>query len=469
MSSLSGNEKKADYVLKPKTIPLDDSWDVIVVGGGPAGCAAAAASAREGAKTLLIEATGVLGGMGTAGLVPWFCGYDDGEKVIARGLAEHVRLSLQRNMKFVYEARKDLPKNAPDSPAIDPELLKRIYDDMVTGAGSSILFHTKLASVDMKDDSSVDAIIAANKSGLVAFRAKVYVDATGDGDLAAWAGAVVEKGGENGALQPGTMCFMIANIDEERLAVGPSIHCYDPDSPIWKIIRDDKYPDIIDLHSCFRKIGPGVYGLNTGHVFDVDNTDPENLSQSILLGRRMAGQYRDAFAEYHPAFADCFLAATGSLLGIRETRRIIGEAYLTVDDYLAARSFPDEICRTAYGLDVHGTKAGAIQAAKMTIDELKKLNQEIVCNLKPGTSMGVPYRCLTPKGLRNVLAAGRCISTDRRVNGTVRIMACCLNTGEAAGIAAAMAAKDTGDVHAVDVKKLRSTLKAHGAYLPDPA
>ncbi|MGI6538142.1 MAG: FAD-dependent oxidoreductase, partial [Caldicoprobacterales bacterium] len=151
------------------------------------------------------------------------------------------------------------------------------------------------------------------------------------------------------------------------------------------------------------------------------------------------------------------------------TRRIVGEAYLTVDDYLAARSFPDEICRTAYGLDVHGTKAGAIQAAKMTIDELKKLNQEIVCNLKPGTSMGVPYRCLTPKGLRNVLAAGRCISTDRRVNGTVRIMACCLNTGEAAGIAAAMAANDTGDVHAVDVKKLRSTLKAHGAYLPDPA
>jgi hypothetical protein len=467
MTNLNESEKQAHYVLKPKTIPIDDSWDVIVIGGGPAGCAAATASAREGVRTLLIEATGVLGGMGTAGLVPWFCGYDDGEKVIARGLAEHIRLSLQRNMKFVNEARKSLPKNAPDSPAIDPELLKRIYDDMVTGSGSNILFHTKLASVDMKDNN-VDTIIAANKRGLVAYRAKVYVDATGDGDLAAWAGATIEKGNENGSLQPGTMCFMITNIDEERLAQGPNIHFYDPNSPIWKIIKDEKYPDIIDLHSCLRKIGPRVYGFNTGHVFDVDNTDPENLSQAILLGRRMAGQYRDAFAEYHPAFSDCFLAATGSLLGIRETRRVVGDAYLTIEDYLAARTFPDEICRSAYGLDVHGTKASAIQATKMTIDELKKMNQEITLNLKPGTSMGVPYRCLTPKGLRNVLVAGRCISTDRRVNGTVRIMACCLNTGEAAGIAAAMAARDTGDVHVVNTNKLREILKAHGAYLSDP-
>lgn len=457
----------AEYVLRERVVPLSDSWDVIVVGGGPAGCAAATASAREGARTLLLEATSMLGGMGTAGLVPWFCGYNDGEKVIARGIAEHVRLALHQGMPFVRDARRSIPKDAPDSPSIDPELLKRIYDDLVAGSGAKILFHTQLASVEITGDASVDAILVTNKRGLGAFRAKVYVDATGDGDLAAWAGATVEQGDASGAMQPGTQCFMITNIDEERLAHGPNVHFYDPNSPIWKIIKDQKYPDIIELHSCLRKIGPRTFGFNTGHVFDVDNTDPENLSQALLDGRKMAGQYRDALAEYHPAFADGFLAATGALLGIRETRRIVGDAYLTADDYLTARSFPDEICRNAYGIDVHYTKKQSLECTTMTIAELKELNQKTRRTLQPGTSIGVPYRCLTPKGLRNVLVAGRCISTDRQVNGTVRIMACCLNTGEAAGIAAAMAANESGDVHIVCVDKLRKTLKRHGGYLPD--
>lgn len=457
----------AGYVLRERTIPVDDCWDVIVVGGGPAGCAAATASAREGARTLLLEATGMLGGMGTAGLVPWFCGYNDGEKVIARGIAERVRLALHQGMPFVREARRSVPKDAPDDPAIAPELLKRIYDEMVVGSGAKVLFHTQLAAVETAGDASVEAILASNKRGLGAFRAKVYVDATGDGDLAAWAGAMVEKGDASGALQPGTQCFVITNIDEERLALGPNVHFYDPGSPIWRIIKDGKYPDIIELHSCLRKIGPGAFGFNTGHVFDVDNTDPENLSRALMHGRKMAGQYRDALAEYHPAFADSFLAATGALLGIRETRRIVGEAYLTADDYLAARSFPDEICRNAYGIDVHCSKADSLECTRMTIDELKERNRSITRQLSPGTSLGVPYRCLTPKGLRNVVVAGRCISTDRQVNGTVRIMACCLNTGEAAGIAAAMAASETGDVHGVCVDRLRSTLRRYGGYLPD--
>jgi hypothetical protein len=399
--------------------------------------------------------------------VPWFCGYDDREKIIARGIAEHVRLALYRGMPSALEARKGVPEDAPDSPAIDPELLKRIYDDLVARSGVRVLFHTQLASVDMAGDGKVDAVLAVNKRGLGAFRARVYVDATGDGDLAAWAGATVEKGDETGALQPATQCFMITNVDEERLAQGPGVHFYDPDSPIWKMIRDEKYPDIIDLHSCFRRTGPGSFGFNTGHVFDVDNTDPESLCRALVHGRKMAGQYRDALAEYHPAFADSFLSATGSLLGIRETRRIVGDAYLTAADYLAARSFPDEICRNAYGIDVHGPKARSLEATRMTIAQLKERNRKITRKLEPGTSLGIPYRCLTPRGLRNVLVAGRCISTDRQVNGTVRVMACCLNTGEAAGTAAAMAAKGSGDVHSVCVNSLRETLKAYGAYLPD--
>jgi FAD dependent oxidoreductase len=455
----------ADHVLRERTIPFDDSWDVIVVGGGPAGCAAAAAAARENARTLLLEATAVLGGMGTAGLVPWFCGYDDGEKIIARGLAEHVRCALRDNIPYLKKAMAAHPLRAP---AIDPELLKRVYDEMVTGAGAEVLFHSQLCAVERSPQGAPQALVVSSKAGLSAYRAKVYVDCTGDGDLAAWAGARFEKGDESGGMQPATHCFIIDNIDEELLAKGPQVHFYDPDSPVWKAVASDKYPLIEELHSCSMKLAPRTFGFNTGHVFDVDNTDPQSTSRALLQGRQMAIQYRDAFAEYLPAFAESTLAATGSLLGVRETRRITCDYVLTIDDYLARRSFPDEICRNAYGIDVHQSREKNQDLTKKSIPELKARNQSSVQSLKPGESFGVPYRCLTPKGLDNVLVAGRCISTDRQANGSTRIMACCLNTGEAAGVAAAMAASDSADVRTVDTDQLRSKLKAHGAYLPEP-
>jgi len=416
-----------------------------------------------GAKTLLLEATGVLGGMGTSGLVPWFCGYGDGERVIARGLAARIREQLHDGMPHLKTATDAQP---PPAPAIDPELLKRIYDDLVTEAGATVLFHAVLCAVETADDGAVDALVVASKAGLGAFRARTYVDCTGDGDLAAWAGARVEKGDATGAMQPATHCFVLTNVDEEALARGPGVHFYDPDSPIWPAVASDKYPLIQELHSCNRKIAARAYGFNTGHVFDVDNTDPASTSAALLTGRRMAAQYRAALAEFHPAFANAFLAATGSLLGVRETRRIVGDYVLTVDDYLAARSFPDEVCRNAYGIDVHCSRERCLELATKSIPELKAFNRQVTRHLAKGTSVGVPYRCLAPRGLRDVLVAGRCISTDRETNGSVRIMACCLNTGEAAGIGAALAAAGDGDVHAVDTREVRELLKRHGAYLP---
>lgn len=451
------------FLMTERRIPMEDAWDVIVVGGGPAGCAAATAAAREGARTLLVEATGILGGMGTAGLVPWFCGYGDGERNIARGLAGHVRLALADGMPHLKRA---MEKNPLTAPAIDPELLKRIYDDMVAQSGARVLFHSQLCGVEKTPGGKAETLIVANKRGLLAYRAAVYVDTTGDGDLAAWAGAEFEKGDESGAMQPATSCFVLSNVDEDALAKGPNIHFYDPASPIWEAVRSPRYPLIEELHSCSMKIGPGVYGFNTGHVFDVDNTDPECLSAALTRGRKMAAQYRDAFAALHPAFANAFLAATGGLLGVRETRRIVGDYLLSVDDYRGARSFPDEICRNAYGIDVHCSRERCLELAQKSIEELKAFNREVTNRLPRGSSVGVPYRCLTPRGLRNVLVAGRCISTDRQTNGTVRIMACCLNTGEAAGVAAAMAAGNGGDVHGVDVRSLRAKLRAAGAYLP---
>jgi len=443
----------AKHVMRERTIALDDSWDVIVAGGGPAGCTAAAAAAREGAKTLLVEGTGCLGGMGTAGLVPAWCPFSDKERIIYRGLAEEVFNATKAGMPHIDQA-------ALDWVAIDPELLKRVYDDMVTGAGAAVLFHTSLCAVEA-EDGVVSALIFSSKAGLSAYKAKVYVDCTGDGDLAAWAGAEFEKGDpDSGDMQPATHCFILSNVDTYAYQHGHRPRGNrSPGEPIKAILDSGKYPEIKDAHLCNSLIGPGTVGFNAGHIWSVDNTSPGSVSEALLIGRRLAKQFRDALAEYVPAaFGDAFLCATGSLMGIRETRRIIGDYVLTLDDYLARRSFPDEICRNSYYIDIHRS------LDETELEKQGELDMDVRCaHYGRGESHGIPYRCLTPKGLRNVLVAGRSISCDRAVQGSVRVMPVCLAMGEAAGIAAAMA---DNNVHAVDTDKLRSRIKEEGGYLP---
>jgi glycine/D-amino acid oxidase-like deaminating enzyme len=441
----------SEYTLKARTLPLIEQYDVIVAGGGPAGCTAAAAAAREGARTLLVEAAGALGGMGTLGLVPAWCPFSDKQKILYRGLAETVFNATKAGMPHVKP-------DALDWVAIDPELLKRVYDDLVTSAGAEVLFNTQLCAVETRGNGAVDAVIVSNKAGLSAYRAKVYVDATGDADLAAWAGAKFQKGDETGELQPATHCFMISNVDEYGYRFGPGLHGANPASPIHAIRKSGKYPLIPDTHMCNNLVGPGTVGFNAGHVWNVDNTDPSSVSRGLIHGRKMANAFRDALAEFFPtAFANGYLVSTGALLGIRETRRILGDYVLTADDFISLRSFADEICRNAYYIDIHHKQS-----------EVGKKNADVRHGhrLQPGESHGLPYRCLTPKGLANVLVAGRSISTDRVVQGSTRVMPVCLAMGEAAGMAAAMAASGGADVHAVDTARLRTRLREVGAYLP---
>ncbi|MAX27073.1 MAG: FAD-dependent oxidoreductase [Phycisphaeraceae bacterium] len=443
-----------EYQLTQRSLPLDDSWDVIVVGGGPAGCSAAASAAREGAKTLLLEATGALGGMGTSGLVPAWCPFTDKQQIIYGGIAERVLKQCISGMPHVAEDHFDWTP-------IDSELLKRIYDDLVTDAGASILFHTVLSDVDVDDQGNIQALLVSNKGGLSAYKAKVYIDCTGDADLSAWAGAEIEKGDEEiGELQAATHCFMITNVDEYHYRHGEWMHGSNPKSPVFKMAADPKYDLIIDNHLCNNIVGPATVGFNAGHLWGVDNTDPVSLSKGLIKGRRIAAQMRDALAEYHPhAFAGSYLVSTGSLMGIRETRRVMGDYVLRVEDYAERRSFDDEIGRNSYYLDIHMSK----EAIRRKGHDPEKVARRY----NPGESHGIPYRCLTPRGLNNLLVAGRCISADRAVQGSVRVMPVCLVMGEAAGMAGAFAATtDRHNVHMIDVKQLRKRLREEGAYLP---
>lgn len=443
-----------NFSLAARSLPLDDSWDVIVVGGGPTGCTAAVAAAREGARTLLIESTGVLGGCGTSALVPAWCPFSDKEKIIYRGLAETVFNAAKKGMAHVGSG--DL-----DWVPINPELLKRVYDQLVTDADVTVLFHTSLSAVEKANEEEVSALIVSNKAGLSALKAKVYVDTTGDADLAAWAGAEFHKGDEHGEMQPGTLCFILTNVDEYAYRTGPWLHGTNPESAIFAILKSGEFPEIPDSHLCNNLIGPGTVGFNAGHVFHVDNTDPASVSAALVKGRKIAAAYRDALAKYYPsAFANAFLVASASVVGIRETRQITGDYVLTAEDYFNRQSFADEICRNAYFIDIHLSEEEARKGEVAVENRFKHYDK--------GESHGVPYRCLTPRGLKNVLVAGRSISCDHLVQGSIRVMPVCLAMGEAVGIAAVHALKNhDNDIHKVDTALLRKRLIEEGAYLPE--
>jgi hypothetical protein len=435
--------------MKAREIILDDRFDVIVTGGGPAGCAAAIAAAREGARTLLLEATGALGGMGTMGLVPAWCPFSDQEKIIYKGLAETVFTRSKAGMPHVNP-------QALDWVPIDPEHLKRVYDDLVTAAGVTVLFNALVTGAEMKAAGQVDVVLAASKAGLTAYRAAVFVDCSGDADVAAYAGADFEKGDAEHDLQPATHCFVLGNVDEYSYRHDAPLHGSNRKSIIFDIAASDEFPLIVDWHICNSLVGPRTVGFNAGHIWGVDNTKPETVSAALIHGRKIAAQFREALAKRAPkAFANAHLAATAPLMGIRETRRIIGDYYLVADDLRNMRSFADEIGRNCYYVDVHGKRQDANKTEP---------GAEHFC-FPPGKSHGIPYRCLTPKGLKNVLVAGRCISTDRAAQGSTRVMPVCLVTGEAAGLAAALAAKAGGDIRGFAVSELQARLTQHGAYL----
>lgn len=443
------------------TIPLLDTYDVLVAGGGPAGCAAAASAAREGAKTLLIEASGMLGGMGTGGLVPSWCPFWDKEKIIYRGMAEKI---LNETKKYSSHI---MPKDLEWVP-IDSEVLKRVYDRFLTEYGVDVLFNTQLSGVNTDSNSNVTSVIVSNKKGLTAYSAKTFVDCTGDADLAAFAGAEFEIGTENGDLMPATMCFVISNIDEyayrfdtqSGLNYGTLLPA-NKNSAIHKIAADDKYPLVTDTHLCQQIIGPKTVGFNAGHLFNVDSTDPVSISKAMLEGRELVHQLHEGLKEYFPtAFANSILVSSAPMMGIREGRRIIGDYRMTVDDYINKRTFEDEISRNSYYIDLHLTQEEIKETTKKGINR-----DEINQRYKPGESHGIPYRSLVPKDLVNVIVAGRSISCDRKIQGSVRTMPNCLCTGEAAGMAAAMAAKSDRNLHKVNTKELRKKLKENGAYL----
>ncbi|MGI6203336.1 MAG: FAD-dependent oxidoreductase [Eubacteriales bacterium] len=431
-----------------REIPVEIETDVFVAGGGPAGVAAAIAAARCGARVFIAESTANFGGAAVNMLIPCHMTFGDGENFLAAGIGREIYDYMKERAEGGY--RKYTP------PAIPVELYKRCCDELVEASGADFMFHTTVIDA-VRDGERIDSVVCAAKGHIFAARAKVYIDCTGDGELSAIAGAECEYGDRDGRVMATTLCSIWADIDWTRVVP--------PDSRELERAFADGVFSNIDRHlpGMFRLSegeaeGMGVGGLNGGHIYDVDARSARSLTRGIIAARRQLDEYKKYYREYLTGFEKAHPIISAPQLGIRESRRVMGEYVMTLDDFLNRASFEDEIGRYSYPVDIHSPTNDDTGYRKFA-DEHQRYRY------KKGESYGIPYRALVVRGLDNLLVAGRCISADRYIQSSIRVIPGCYITGQAAGVGAAVAASSGKPARDADITEIRRTLAKLGAYL----
>ena len=415
-------------------IRSEGEYDVVVVGGGLGGFSAAVSAARNGASTLLLERYGFLGGMATAGLVNPFMSFHVGGKEIIKGI-----------LREVIERLTEMDGYNPKNKSFDPEIMKYILDRMALEAGVELLYHTVFIDSVVSEGGYIKGILIYNKSGLSLVMGKMFVDGTGDGDLAVSAGAPFEKGrASDGLTQPMTLNFDLAAVNFKELPSGEELN---------EAYRKAKIRGEITCPRenllWFRTTRDGLIHFNTTRILKVDGTNGRDLTRAEIEGRRQVFEIVGWLKKTFPAFRDAYVVRSGPQVGVRETRRIIGEYVLNAEDILEARKFRDAVCRGSYPIDIHSpTGEGTI-----------------IKHPPPGEYYEIPYRCLIPRGVENLLIASRCISTTHEAHSAVRIMPIVMGIGQAAGIAAALCVKKNVTPRRLNFQDLREALRESGALI----
>lgn len=418
------NEIKADYEV-----------DVLVCGGGPAGIGAAIRAAQNGAATMLIEAQDCLGGMATAGMMSHWGG---------RSSSKLLEVLLER----AAAKAKDMgvmAEDVCDSNAIYHEVHKIVLEDMMREAGVHVLYYT-LATGALVEDGYIQGVYIQNKSGRFFVKTKRVVDATGDGDVAAYAGVPYYKGREtDGKMQPCTLMFKVGGVDYTKAVFPGSFETtVQTEQGELQAMAKETLPFPAGHVLLYKQPTPGTVCCNMTNMVDIDGTKAEDLTRGLQACRKQIEPIIQFLRAHVPGYENCWLMSSGSLLGIRETRHFKGLQTLTPEDILQAKVYDNWVVRRAhFNFDVHN----------LTGPSLDKTGVQHAWTQEKEYS--IPYGCLLPEKVEGLLLSGRNISGSHLAHSNFRIMSVCIALGEAAGTAAAISIKDDCALRQVDVKQIQ--------------
>lgn len=448
-----------------REINVRKETDVLVIGGGPSGIMAALAAAEDGLNVMLVESRSFVGGNMTIGLpILGFLG-QKGNQII-KGLPQ----KLIDRLKAVQASSEHRPCPLHMSlTLVEPEAVKTVALQMLVESKVDVLFYSFCAGVVMEGDE-LKGVIIESKAGREVILAKTIIDCSGDADVAYRAGVPCEYGNEQGGVQPPTLMFCLGGVDTEKLrtSIANEPRTYLTDfipaeyfgqnnqfvlvgmRNLIKQAQDDGLTLTTERTILITGLRKGEVWVNMTRVSGVNGTDPGSLTHGEIEGRHQIIDIQKYLIEYVPGFENAYFLKTAPFLGIRETRRIQGQYTMTREDIMACQHFDDAIAVASYPLDIHHPQGGG-------------------CTLEwCGDCYDIPYRSLIPQKVKNLIVAGRCISTTHEAMSAIRVMAPCMAMGEAAGRAAKMAIRRGVQPADIDVKELQQELLEKGAYLRIP-
>lgn len=416
---------------------MKNKYDLIVVGGGFAGVAAAISAAKEGVDVLLIEKYNCLGGAAVNALVSPFMWYWSTmpETKERKYLCGKLFMEIVDEMNAITDAKKALD-------LFDEEILKLVLNRMAKKYGVSILFNTTVTSADVTY-GTIGSIKAMCKATELELFAECFVDATGDAELSVLAGCSYKLGREKDSLcQPMTLCFRMGGVDKEKYYSNKAkINSLYQEFQSKGLIKNPRENVLI-----FENVNNDILHFNTTRIVKKNPTDPFELTEAEVEAREQVFEMQKFLKENIEGFANARVISTAIQIGIRESRKIVGEYTLTEDDLLSLARFDDAIAVSNYAIDIHSPDGTGTRCD----------------DFGDGQWYEIPYRCLLPKNMNNLLVAGRCISSTHEAQSSYRIMPFCAEIGQAAGTAVAVAVKNKTSVRNVDVKQVQAILREEG-------